>query len=64
MYIDIHGYDTRSAENMDLYIAPYSKEVMEEVLDKGSSLGNKLPPQVKAVSSLNDFKHNYRLLDS
>ena len=27
MHVDIHGYDTRSAENMDLYIPRCAKEI-------------------------------------
>ena len=33
------------------------------ILYKGSSLWNKLPPWVKDFRSLNDFKHNFRLLN-
>ena len=62
MHVDIHGYDTRSAENMDLYIPRCAKEIYKRnFLYKGSSLWNKLPPWVKESTSLNDFKHNYRL---
>ena len=64
MHVDIHGYDTRSAENMDLYIPRCAKEIYKRsFLYKGSSLWNKLPPWVKESTSLNDFKHNYRLLN-
>ena len=64
MHVDIHGYDTRSAENMDLYIPRWAKEIYKRsFLYKGSSLWNKLPPWVKESTSLNDFKHNYRLLN-
>ena len=27
MYVDINGYDTRSAENMDLYLPRCSREI-------------------------------------
>ena len=64
LHVDIHGYDTRSAENMDLYIPRCAKEIYKRsFLYKGSSLWNKLPPWVKEPTSLNDFKHNYRLLN-
>ena len=64
MHVDIHGYDTRSAENMDLYIPRCAKEIYKRsFLYKRSSLWNKLPPWVKEYTSLNDFKHNYRLLN-
>ena len=62
MHVDIHGYDTRSAENMDLYIPRYAKEIYKSgFLCKGNSLWNMLPPLVKYSTPLNDFKHNYRL---
>ena len=64
MHVDIHGYDTRSAENMNKYIPRCAKEIYKRsFLYKGSSLWNKLPPWVKESTSLNDFKHSYRLLN-
>ena len=64
MHVDIPGYDTRRAENMDLYIPQCTKEIYKRSFSyKGSSLWNKLPPWVKESISLNDFKHNYRLLN-
>ena len=64
MHVDIHGYDTRGAENMDLYIPGCPKGIYERsILYKGSSLWNKLPPWVKESTSLNDFKQNFRFLD-
>ena len=50
MHVDIHGYDTRSAENMDLYIPRCTKGIYKiSILYKSSSLWNKLPPCVKNV---------------
>ena len=64
IHVDIHGYDTGSAENMDLYIPRCTKGIYKRIiLYNGSSLWNKLPPWVKKSSSLNDFKHNFRLLN-
>ena len=64
MHVNIHGYDTRSAENMDLYIPRCTKEIYKRSFSyKGSSLWNKLPTWVKESTSLNDFKHNYRHLN-
>ena len=64
MHVDIHWYDTRSAENMDLYIPRCAKEIYKRsFLYKGSSFWKKLPPWVKESTSLNDFKHNYRFLN-
>ena len=62
MHVDIQGYDTRSAENMDLYITRCTKEIYKRnLLYKGSSLWNELLLWVKECTSLNDFKHNFRL---
>ena len=64
VYVDIHGYDTRSAENMDLYIPRCTREIYKRsFLYKGSSLWNKLPPWVKISTYINDFKHNLRLFN-
>ena len=64
MHVDIHGYNTRSAENMDLYIPRCTKEIYKRSFSyKGSSMWKKLPTWVKESTSLNDFKHNYRLLN-
>ena len=64
MHVDINGHDTRSAENMDLYIPRCTKEIYKRSFSyKVSSLWNKLPTWVKESTSLNDFKHNYRLIN-
>ena len=61
----LHGYDTRNAENIDLYIPRCAEEIYRSFfLYKGSSSWNKLSPWVKESTPLNDFKHNYRLLNS
>ena len=63
MYIDINGYDTSSAENMDLYLPCCSGEIYKRsFLYKGSSLWNQLPSCLKESISIIDFKRNYRLL--
>ena len=63
MYVDINGYDTRSAENMDLYLPRCSREIYKRsFLYKGSSLWNQLPSCLKESISIIDFKRNYRLL--
>ena len=57
MYIDINGYDTRSAENMDLYLPRCSREIYKRsFLYKGSSLWNQLQPCLKESISTIDFK--------
>ena len=63
MYVDINGYDTRSAENMDLYLPCCSREIYKRsFLYKGSSLWNQLLPCLKESTSIVDFKRNYTLL--
>ena len=51
IHVDIHMYDTRSAENMDLYMPRCTKEIYKIrcFLYKGSSLWNKLPLWVKKI---------------
>ena len=62
MYVDINGYDTRSAENMDLYLPRCSREIYKRsFLYKGSSLWNQLPSCLKESISIIDFKRNYTL---
>ena len=64
MHVDIHGYDTRSAQNMDLYIPRCTKWIYKRsILYKGSPLWNKLPPWVKGSTYLNGFKHNFGFLN-
>ena len=61
VHVDIHGYATRSAENMNLSIPGCPKRIYKRsILYKGSSLWNKLPPWVKESTYLNDFKQNFR----
>ena len=61
MIVDVHGYNTRSSENMNLYVPKYSKEICKSSFAyKGSMLRNDLPDEVKESSSLDAFKSNYR----
>ena len=63
MYVDMNEYDTRSAENKDLYLPRCSREIYKRsFLYKGSSLWNQLPSCLKESISIIDFKRNYRLL--
>ena len=63
MYIDINGYDTRSAENMDLYLPRWWRDIYNRsFLYKGSSLWNQSPSCLKESISISDFKRNYRRL--
>ena len=61
MVVDVHGYNTRSSENMNLYVPKYTKEICKRsFVYKGSMLWNDLPDEVKESSSLDAFKSNYR----
>ena len=61
MIVDVHGYITRSSENMNLYVLKYTKEICKRSLAyKRSMLWNKLPDEVKGSSSLDAFKSYYR----
>ena len=60
MFVDVHGYNTRSSENMNLYVAKCTKEIYKRRFAcKGSMLWNDLPDEVKDSSSLDAFKSNY-----
>ena len=61
MIVDVHGYNTRSSENMNLYVPKYTKEICKRSFAyKRSMLWNDLPDEVKESSSLDTFKSNYR----
>ena len=61
MIVDVHGYNTRSSENMNLYVPKYTKEICKHSFAyKGSMLWNDLPDEVNESSSLDAFKSNYR----
>ena len=61
MIVDVHGYNTRSSENMNLYVPKYTKDICKRSFAyKGSMLWNDLPDEVKESSSLDAFKSNYR----
>ena len=63
MVVDIHGYNTRSSENMDLYVPRCTKELCTcSFIYKGSMLWNDLPDILKESSSLDVFKTNYRFI--
>ena len=62
------------ADDAIIYASAKSKDELEctlqvcidrrrSILYKGSSFWNKFPPWVKDFTSLNDFKHNFRLLN-
>ena len=61
MIVDVHGYNTRGSENMNLYLPKYAKEIFRRNFAyTGSMLWNDLPDEVKESSPLDAFKSNYR----
>ena len=57
MYVDIHGYGTRSGENMDLYMPRVIRRSFSYV---ATNLWNQLPTVVKKSTTFNWFKQNYK----
>ena len=63
MYVDIHGYDTRSGENMDLYVPRVIKGIYKRSFSHmATNLWNQLPTDVKESVTLDSFKQNYKYL--
>ena len=61
MYVDIHGYDTRSGENMDLYVPRVIKDIYKRSFSyMATNLWNQLPTDVKESATLDSFKQNYK----
>ena len=60
MYVDIHGYDTRSGENMDLYVPRVIKDIYRSFSYMATNLWNQLPTDVKVSATLDSFKQNYK----
>ena len=61
MYVDIHGYDTRSGENMDLYVPRVIKDNYKRSFSyMATNLWNQLPTDVKESATLDSFKQNYK----
>ena len=59
MYVDIHGYDTRSGENMDLYVPRVIKDIYKKSFSyMASHLWNQLPTDVQESTTLDSFKQN------
>ena len=61
MYVDIHGYDTRSGGNMDLYMPLVIKDIHKRSFScMATKLWNQLPTDVKESTTLDSFKQNYK----
>ena len=61
MYVDIYGYDTRSGENMDLYMPRVIKDIYKRSFSyMATNLWNQLPTDVKGSTTRDSFKQNYK----
>ena len=60
MIVNVHGYNTRSSGNMNLYVPKYTKEICKRSFAyKWSMLWYDLPDEVKEPSSLDAFKSKF-----
>ena len=65
MHFDIHGYDTREAGSMNVYLPTVHKEIYKNIfLCLGGKLWNDLPDFVKNSSNIETFKRNYIIDES
>ena len=65
MHFDIHGYNTREAGSMNVYLPTVHKEMYKNsFLYLGGKLWNDLPDFVKNSTNIDTFKRNYRIYKS
>ena len=65
MHFDIHGYNTREAGSMNVYLLTVHKEMYKNsFLYLGGKLWNDLPDFVKNSRNIDTFKRNYRIYKS
>ena len=65
MHFDIHGYDTREAGSMNVYLPIDHKEIyINSFLYSGGKLWNELPDFVKNSTNIETFKRHYRFYKS
>ena len=65
MHFDIHGYNTREAGSMNVYLPTVHKEMYKNsFLYLGGKLWNDLPDFVKNSRNIDTFKRNYRIYKS
>ena len=65
MHFDIHGYNTREAGSMNVYLPAVHKEIYSNrFLYPGGKLWNELPDFVKNSTNIETFKPNYRIYKS
>ena len=61
MDLDIHGYDTRSGESMDVYTSPvFSRTYIRSFSYMATNLWNQLPTDIKESTTLDSFKQNHK----
>ena len=61
MKVDINEYETRSSQNMDVYLPTLQKSVYRNSLMYLGGYGwNALPPTLKDVNNISDFKMLYK----
>ena len=61
MRVDIHGYSTRSASNMDVHLPEVNLEIYKHsLLYHGGKLWNNLPLSLKDAVSVDAFKKLYK----
>ena len=61
MYVDIHGYDTRSGENMDLHVQRVIKDIYKRRCSyMATNFWNQLPTDVNESATLDSSKQNYK----
>ena len=62
MHFDIHGYNTREAGSMNVYLPAVHKEIYRNsFLYLGGKLWNELSDFVKNFTNIETFKRNYRI---
>ena len=62
MHFDIHGYNTKEAGSMNVYLPAVHKEIYRNsFLYSGGKLWNELPNFVKNSTNIEAFKRNYRI---
>ena len=65
MHFDMHGYNTREAGSMNVYLPAVHKEIYRNsFLYSGGKLWNELPDFVKNSTNIETFKRNYRIYKS
>ena len=61
MNVDMYGYDTRSVNNMNVYLPRVNKEPYKNsLMYVGGLLWNDLPTNVKDAPDIDTFKTSYK----